>query len=159
MKLRFSAALVCLTTLFIWSSSSAQTPRTNVGTLTCLLGAGTPNETGEPRELSCTFRPITGFETKYSGVIKKLRDQAPTADQLVLVWSVFAPDADVPARALEGTYVGAIEGDSAAGARPTGTLIGGRGSSLELRPLTRLPDTVPNGAFLIVELDLKSIRA
>lgn len=132
--------------------------RINIGTLRCTLDPGTITEAWEPRNISCVFKPDEGVAANYEGVVKKLGDPAPTADKLVLLWSVFAQDESVTARQLEGTYVGTIENDTVPARRPLGALVGGPDSMIELHPLTRLPSTGSGEMPLVLELDLKSVR-
>ena len=131
--------------------------RSNVGTLTCTMGPGEPDKSGEPRDLSCLFQPIAGPQVSYTGIIKKVGDPSPTADQLVLVWMVLA--ADVAALSLEGEYVGTVESSDDPSENPKIGLLGGANSAIELKPLTRLPRDGGEMIPIVLELDLKSIAA
>lgn len=158
MKHTLSIVALALASLVYAGNSGASTPTINTGTLRCTLGPGVPEKTREPRELSCVFKPLVGTEAVYSGEIRKLQDPTQTAEALVFVWAVFATDIPVAIQALEGRYTGVIETQTESG-KPGGKLTGGKNSSVELRPLTRLPDNEQNLAPLILELDLKSIKA
>jgi hypothetical protein len=81
--------------------SSAQTPRTNVGMLTCTLAKSAQGQLGT---MSCGFKSTGGGpEEKFSGWI---RSAAPeTGGKLVLIWAVFGPaNAKVSGGALAQRY-------------------------------------------------------
>lgn len=137
----------------------AEEIRSNVGTLRCTMGPGDPDKVAEPREISCLFQPIAGPQVNYTGIIKKVGDPSPTADQLVLVWMVLATDADVAARSLEGEYAGTVQSRGDPSEHPKGGLLGGKDSAIELRPLTRVPGDGDAMILIILELNLKSIAA
>lgn len=140
------------------ANAQSNETRVNVGTLRCTLGPGSVTEVREPRDISCVFKPMAGVAGRFDGVLKKLGDPAPTADKLVLLWTVFADDQNIDAAALEGRYFGRIDRNENQPNRPLGALTGGVGSAIELHPLTRLPDDGSNATTIVLELDLKSIK-
>lgn len=158
MKPHLSATVLGLVFLIFAGHTSTFAQTLNAGTLRCTLSAGIAESPNEPRELSCVFKPLVGIEASYSGHLNKFHDSSQTADAPVLVWSVFAEKVPLPIRAIEGRYAGTIDTDTKSG-KPSGRLIGGLDSSIELRPLTRLPNSGSDGAPLALELDLKSVKA
>jgi len=159
MTFRLAVLLLSLATVAGVGEVRSQQVRTSVGTLRCTIGPGEIDKVLEPRELSCAYKPTVGQEAQFTGVIKSMGDPAPTLDKLVLVWSVYAPDAEMPAQDLEGEYAGSIETDSGQGETPSGRLIGGQDSMIVLQPFTSLPDAGPSDVPILLELNLKSVRA
>jgi Protein of unknown function (DUF992) len=137
----------------LWSvgatGSRADIGRTYVGTLTCTVAPAALENWLETRELSCVFEPIAGIKGTFAGTISRMGDTAPTADQLVLVWQVLAREPIVAMGELEGRYSGIISDG-------TGELVSGE---VGLRPMSELPEGTPNFAPLVLELDLKQLKA
>ena len=131
------------------TDTRSATGRTHAGTLTCTVDPGALEKWLETRELSCVFEPITGIKGTFSGTISRMGDSAPTADQLVLVWLVLAKEPIVSMEELEGRYSGIISNGS-------GELVNGE---LALQPMSPLPDGTPNFAPLVLDLDLKRLKA
>lgn len=155
----FMLSLLTVALLLYPLGLAAQTGRTNAGTLTCTLDPGDAGETGEPRSVSCVFDQVSQQAANFSGTLEQLSDTAPTADRLVLVWTVLAPSAEIDPSALEGRYISAQDSGAADAVEPDGRLIGGADAAIELQPLVDIPDTVPEDALLVLELDLTYLRA
>lgn len=155
----FIVSLVILSMAILIQPGSAQSGLTNVGTLSCTLDPGSGFKTGEPRAVECKFAPVSGPVARYEGAMRQVGDEATTADRLVLIWAVFASDSDIRANALDGRFKGSIV--DAGGEHPTrvGLMISVSDPSIQLHPLVELPDSQPENALLILELDLKQIRA
>ncbi len=151
-----AAAIVCATLGFGWTGP-AQAAAANLGTLKCILDPATKEPFGVERQLSCTYAPITGPQADFTGVIKRIGVETPDPDRIVLIWSVAGPQAGFAADDLEGRYVGnlaAPEDDA-----NTPGIIGGLKSDIVLTPLTVDPSIGDNAATLILELDLRAMKA
>lgn len=141
--------LVAAVFLIAGTASSRSANRTHVGTLTCTVAPSTQPQAFESRELSCVFEPVSGMKGTFGGTVNRLGGTAPTADQIVLVWSVFAEEPNVSMHQLEGRYVGVISNGS-------GELSSGE---VALQPMSALPGGTQNLAPLVLELDLKMLKA
>ncbi|WP_306259128.1 DUF992 domain-containing protein [Pararhizobium sp. IMCC21322] len=136
-----------------WSQADALS---NAGTLTCTVAPGDHLTNTEPRSTSCQFEPLSGPRINFSGTLKRLSDPAPTADRIVLVWTVFTEDGEISGVDLEGDYKSAADSEAT---ERHGHLIAQSNDQIELRPLVTVPDAIPEDASLVLELDLKYERA
>lgn len=158
MKPIFAATIAFFVTLTPGKVAQSEETLLSLGTLRCTLSPGSAAQEMEPRNVACIYKPISGVSARYDGILKKLGDPAPTADKLVLLWSVYARSSPISAGDLEGTYRGTGDNSVDLGDGPSGTLSGGTGGLIELRPLVRLPEVGEEVPPLILELDLTSIK-
>jgi Protein of unknown function (DUF992) len=128
----------------------------NLGTLSCILDPAEAQPFGVERKLSCAFHPITGVTTGFIGTVKRLGADVPHEGQIVLVWSVRAPNQNTPPSNLEGRYIGDLDAERDSGAHG---LVGGSKSQIELIPLTASPDLGSNAALSVLELELAAMKA
>lgn len=138
-------------------SSPAEAAVANLGTLKCILDPGTKEPFGVERELSCTYAPITGPEADFTGVVKKIGVETPSQEKIVMIWSVAGPQDGLAADDLEGRYIGSLAAPDDDANAPG--LVGGVNSDIVLTPLTVEPDAGDNAATLILELDLRAMKA
>ena len=143
------SCLVIAVFLIAGTAPSRSANRSHVGTLTCTVAPSTQPQALESRELSCVYEPIAGMKGTFDGTVNRLGGTAPTADQLVLVWLVLAEEPIVSMHELEGRYVGVISNGS-------GELASGE---VALQPMSALPGGTQNFAPLVLELDLKMLKA
>ena len=143
-----SRVLIAVSALILATSAGAQSPRANLGVLTCTLGEqgeaqGTP--VGEGRAMRCVFKPTAGgAEQTFSGLIRKVAQGQIPSGKLVMIWVVQGPGGgkNDPA-ALEQTYFGASEGSGAGS-----TLIGERNAEIVLQAESE--DSGPSGVSVTV---------
>lgn len=138
----------------------AKPANANAGTLTCTLA---PSD-ADPRltansELSCHFDAIAGTDADFKGVVKRLGTDEERDAKIVLVWSVLAPTTDVGMEALEGRYIGSLEGQGSELLPDNTGLIGGRDNNIHLKPLTRNPDVPGGWGVSVLELQRAAIKA
>ena len=96
-----SAVLLGLTFIFSNGATPSAAAGVNAGTLTCSLS---PSQVEPPEPatagVSCTFKPVIGVNARFDGVIKRFGVTDERDAKIVLVWSVVAPDAKIPAENL-----------------------------------------------------------
>ena len=79
--------LALLIAVWMTPGMVADSPRTNVGVLTCTVAGGDKAEAGN---LTCGFSPTgAGAEEKYVGTV--VRSGAAQAGKQVLIWAVLGP--------------------------------------------------------------------
>ena len=90
-----SRVLIAVSALILATAVGAQSPRANLGVLTCTLGEqgeaqGTP--VGEGRAMRCVFKPtVGGAEEAFSGLIRKVAQGQIPSGKLVMIWVVQGP--------------------------------------------------------------------
>ncbi len=109
------------------SSSVAQPPVTNSGTLTCTV-ADVPSKARSIVDLSCIYKSIKGAEADYVGSAGTKASGFPPA-KFVFVWNVVAVVSG-EAPLLEGTFT------AERGREGAPVLIGGKDGSTRLEPVT-----------------------
>jgi hypothetical protein len=153
-------ALVCIC-LLAPAAASAQTPRSNLGTLTCTLSQEAEKQAapaGEERAMRCAFKPTgNGAEQTYTGSIRRVGQGEAPGGRLVMIWVVQGPAAiELEPGLLAQTYVGSSERSQnpSAGAM----LIGERNRDIFLRA-----ETAPGGSsevvITVLELKVLSVPA
>jgi len=138
--------------------AAAQTEKSvaNAGTLTCT--AGPPRgQSSDVAKLSCKFQPLTGPEATFEGTVRQSDNEVASAGKIVLIWTVLAPQTDISAKALEGTYVGSLGGSTNAPGTPQSGLVGGADKSIHLRPLAAPDQAGASMAVSVIELKLSGI--
>ncbi len=79
--------------------------------LNCTVHGGAGFIFGSSKDLDCTFKGINGGVDRYYGSISKFGIDLGFTDKSKIIWTVFAPSADLSAGALAGKYVvSAFEG-------------------------------------------------
>lgn len=154
--------LICLG-LMLAGAANAQSPRTNLGTLTCTLGEegqkqGTP--AGEERAMRCAFKPSnSGVEQTYSGLIRRVGQNGLPAGKQVMIWVVQGPaETKLEPGLLAQTYVGGRE--QTPGQRATGqTLVGERNSDIQMRAETPTDSEPARVVVTVMELKILTVPA
>lgn len=152
------AALVSAVAVALVAPAAAQTEKSsaNAGTLTCTAAPPSRDEQAEAK-LSCKFEPLTGPTANFEGMVRQSGNEGVGEGKIVLVWTVLAPQTDITAKMLEGTYVGSLSsGSNAPGDAPSG-LVGGVNKSIHLRPLAAPDQSGPALTVSIVELKLTGV--
>src|SRR5262252_7123798 len=78
-----------------------------VGMLTCNVASGFGFIFGSSRSINCTFAPAGGPPQHYTGSINRFGVDIGYIQGGVLLWTVFAPTANIAPGSLAGTYGGA----------------------------------------------------
>jgi hypothetical protein len=141
------------------SPAAGQTEKSvaNAGTLTCTAGPPAPQSTDAAR-LSCKFQPLTGPEATFVGTVRQPGNAEVGEGKIVLIWTVLAPQTEVSAKALEGTYVGSLGGSANSQEAESG-LVGGADKSIHLRPLAAPDQAGANPSVSVLELKLSGVPA
>ena len=151
-----SRVLIAFSTLLVGASAGAQSPRTNLGVLTCTLGeqgeAQGPT-VGEGRAMRCVFKStVEGVEQTFSGVIRKVAQGQIPSGKLVMIWVVQGPEGSKQDPAmLEQTYFAAPESGGAG-------LVGERNPQIVLH--AEAADSGPAGVSVtVMQLKLLAVPA
>jgi hypothetical protein len=143
------------------TTAVAQTPRHNLGTLTCTLAASGEKQQTPPveeRAMRCAFKPTeSGAELTYSGSIKSSGPSEALEGKKVMIWVVQGPaDTKIDASFLAQTYVGGAVDTPAKGANAN-MLVGERD-----RDIIMQTETVPGASsppIMMMELKIESVPA
>jgi Protein of unknown function (DUF992) len=125
-----------------------------VGTLTCNVASGFGFIFGSSRAVNCTFAPAGGPPRHYTGSIDRFGVDIGYVSGGVLLWTVFAPTANIEAASLAGTYAGATASATIGVGLGANVLVGGSGNSIALQPLSIQGTTGLNVAAGIAALTL-----
>lgn len=141
--------------------ANAQTPRTNLGTLTCTLSQEAEKQAapaGEERAMRCAFKPTgSGVEQTYSGTIRRVGDGQQPKGKLVMIWIVQGPaEIEMEPGLLAQTYVGSPQRSPNPAA--SATLVGERNKDIMLRAETN-PEASEGFFVTVIELKMLSVPA
>ena len=120
--------------------------------LQCISGFGFVF--GSSRAVNCTFSPKGGPPQHYVGTINKFGVDIGYLQGGVIVWTVFAPTANLVPGALSGTYTGATGSATVGVGVGANVLVGGSGNSIMLQPVSIEGTTGLNVAAGIAEMTL-----
>jgi hypothetical protein len=137
------------------SSTSADSPRVKVGTLTCREASGWGLVLGSSRHVDCVFSNGDQVE-HYAGAMNKLGADIGYKSGARIVWAVIAPTERPATGALAGTYVGATASATAGLGLGAHALLGGFDHSIALQPLSVEGNGGLNVAAGVGELRLKT---
>jgi hypothetical protein len=127
-----------------------------IGTLSCHVNGGWGLVLGSSRDLACTFSGAGDKVEHYRGSISKFGVDIGYKHAGVMVWTVFAPAADVGPGALAGHYGGATAGAAVGVGVGANALLGGFNNSFALQPLSIEGSTGLNVAAGVAGMSLKS---
>lgn len=140
------------------ATANANQQLTAAGELSCIVEPTAADQAAGKRDLSCSYKPLTGVASSYTGEVVRMSGPRLTDANLVLIWAVRAPESDVSPASLSGRYI-AAPGE---GAMPSAVKIGSLRRDgvvpIELRALTP-PATQGVERTLILELDLTNVKA
>jgi hypothetical protein len=128
-----------------------------VGTLTCNVASGWGFVFGSSRGLNCTFSGPMGVEY-YTGAINRFGVDIGYTAGGVMIWTVFAPTAQLAPGALQGGFAGATANVTAGVGVGANVLVGGSGSTISLQPLSIEGNTGLNVAGGIGAITLTALR-
>jgi hypothetical protein len=154
------ALFICVAAPGLASQAQAQTPRGNLGTLTCTLaedGEKQKMPPSEERAMRCMFKPTeSGVELTYSGTIRKVGAGQELTGKLVMIWVVQGPqDAKLEPKLLAQTYVG---GDTTASkGAVANSLIGESNKDITLQAETTQGEPNSRSPIMTMELKVQSV--
>lgn len=134
---KFGLALVAASTILAGAAGFGPSAHAQAGVaagvLTCNVSSGVGFIFGSSRDLSCIYS-TTG--ERYVGSINKFGVDIGFTKAAVIVWTVFAPTAQLQPGTLAGHYAGATAGATAGVGVAANALIGGNGNTITLQPLS-----------------------
>jgi len=154
-KLRVAAAAIAM----FGAASALVSPASAasgvaVGMLTCNVASGWGFIFGSSRALNCTLTGTNGVVEKYTGNITKFGADIGYTQAGVIVWTVFAPQANLQPGALTGGYAGGTASATVGVGLGANALIGGSGNTIALQPLSMSGQTGLNVAAGIAAISL-----
>jgi hypothetical protein len=136
----------------------AQAASVEIGVLTCKVSGGAGFIFGSTKDIECMFEGLSGSRDPYYGSIDKFGLDIGFTGQSVIVWTVFAPSADVPYGALAGNY-GGVSAEATVGLGVgANALVGGSKSSIALQPVSVQGQQGLNVAVGVAALKLRPGR-
>lgn len=140
------------------AASQGAEPLANAGKLTCTIEP-TASSGAETHDLSCRFEPIGGVERNYQGSLKWGQKEPPNNRSIVMVWTVLAPETEVPAGSLAGKYRTGLSDEPGMSAMKAGALRRDSAYPIELRALTSVGAGANNGDMsAVIELELRGVK-
>jgi hypothetical protein len=148
-----SAALCALATL-----APAQAAHVEAGVLNCKVHGGAGFVFGSSKELDCVFSGANGGKERYYGTISKFGIDLGFTNQSQIIWTVFAPSADLAAGAIAGNY-GGVSAEATVGLGVgANALVGGSNDTVALQPVSVQGQQGLNLAVGISQLKLRPVR-
>jgi hypothetical protein len=134
--------------------------RAEFGLLECNIEGGVGFIVTSSKNMTCTFSPADGRPAQeFVGQVKKFGLDVGVTGATVMEWLVLAPTgANLPASALEGTYVGAGAEASAAIGGGANILIGGDSDAFALQPVSVQGQTGVNIALGVTTFELAAVN-
>jgi hypothetical protein len=155
---RLRAGVAALALCAPAGGASSQTANVEAGLLTCNVHGGAGFVFGSTKDLRCVFQGLSGSKERYYGSIDKFGLDLGFTGNTVIVWTVFAPSADVPSGALAGNY-GGVSAEATVGLGVgANALVGGSKNSIALQPFSVQGQEGLNVAVGVAQLQLRSGR-
>jgi hypothetical protein len=114
----------------------ASAENVKVGSLRCDVAGGLGLIIGSSKEMSCRFVSSRGRVEHYYGTIRKFGLDIGQTNAGTLAWDVFAPTGGSLRRALAGDYAGVGASATLGAGLGANAMVGGRGNSFTLQPLS-----------------------
>jgi len=136
-------------------TTSAPVSGVQVGVLTCNVAGGFGFVFGSSRSVNCTLAPAGGGPPQhYAGSIDRFGVDIGYLQGGVLIWTVFAPTANLAPGSLAGRY-GGVTGSATVGVGlGANVLVGGSANSIALQPVSIQGTTGLNVAAGIAAMTL-----
>jgi Protein of unknown function (DUF992) len=151
----FSALLALLALSAFAVATPASAAHVESGVLNCSVEGGAGFVFGSSKELDCSFDGVNGAHEHYRGTITKYGLDLGFTGKSKIIWTVFAPSADVPAGALAGNY-GGVSAEATVGLGVgANALVGGSSNSVALQPVSVQGQQGLNVAVAISQLQLR----
>jgi hypothetical protein len=151
--LRYAAAIAAIALSAPLAAPASAQGGVQVGTLTCNASGTVGFVFGSTRELGCVFAG-PGRTERYKGQVSKFGVDIGFTQAGVLVWTVFAPTAQLQPGGLAGTYGGATASATVGVGLGANALIGGNSNTIGLQPLSIEGTTGLNVAAGIASMTL-----
>src|SRR5690242_18684864 len=152
-KSRYAAAVAAFALLAPFAPSAYAQGGVQIGTLTCNAAGSVGFIFGSTNQLACTFS-APGRTEHYTGQISKFGVDLGFTQGGVLVWTVFAPTAQLGRGSLAGSYGGATAGATVGVGGSVNALIGGNSNTISLQPISFQGNTGLNVAAGVASMTL-----
>jgi Protein of unknown function (DUF992) len=150
-----AAPLVLSVLCVLTAAMPASAAHVESGVLNCTVEGGAGFVFGSSKELDCSFQGVNGAHERYRGTITKYGLDVGFTGKTKIIWTVFAPSADVPAGALAGNY-GGVSAEATVGLGVgANALVGGSNNSVALQPVSVQGQQGLNVAVAISQLQLR----
>ena len=159
--MRFLGAATAALAVSIASTAiaSENSPKVEVGTLSCLVEGEHSFIVGSSATLGCSFKPVgDGAVEYYSGKVRDYGLDIGKTKEATLVWGVLAPSANRKPGLLAGTYGGVTAGASLGAGIKANALVGGFDRSIALNPFSLESQTGTNLTLGVSKLTLERIN-
>jgi len=136
----------------------ARAAHVEIGVLNCTVYGGAGLIFGSSKDLDCSFKGTSGGTEHYRGTITKFGLDLGFTSQSQIIWTVFAPSADIPVGALAGSY-GGVSAEATVGLGVgANALVGGSNDSVALQPVSVQGQQGLNVAVGISQLKLSPMH-
>ncbi|MFM9846543.1 MAG: DUF992 domain-containing protein [Hyphomicrobiaceae bacterium] len=144
------------------TEAQAQTPRGNLGTLTCTLaedGETQKMPPSEERAMRCVFKPTeSGVELTYSGTIRQVGAGRELTGKLVMIWVVQGPkDIKLDPGLFAQTYVGGGDIGGADKGAAANSLVGESNRDITMHAETTPGAPSAGRSIMTMELKVQSV--
>ncbi|MFN3251405.1 DUF992 domain-containing protein [Roseibium album] len=159
--MRFLSVSLAAAVLAVTASAHASenSPKVEIGTLSCLVEGEHSFIVGSSAKLGCSFKPVDGGEIEYyRGNVRDYGLDIGTTKEATLVWGVLAPSANRKPGLLAGTYGGLTAGASLGAGIKANALLGGFDRSIALNPFSLESQTGTNLTLGVSKLNLEAIN-
>lgn len=142
--------------LTLVAAGPANAAHVEAGVLNCTVHAGAGLIFGSTKDLDCTFSGTSGGKEHYRGTINKFGLDLGFTSKSKIIWTVFAPSADLPSGALAGNY-GGVSAEATVGLGVgANALLGGSNNTVALQPVSVQGQQGLNLAVGISQLQLRA---
>jgi hypothetical protein len=153
---------LCFAGAAVASGAQAQTPRGNLGTLTCTLaedGETQKMPPSEERAMRCVFKPTeSGVELTYSGTIRKVGSGQELTGKLVMIWVVQGPkDIKLEPGLFAQTYVGGGDASGMGRGAAANSLVGESNRDITMHAETTQGAPDAGRSVMMMELKVQSV--
>src|SRR3954469_3042143 len=152
-SLRYAAAVAAIVFSAPFAAPAHAQGGVQIGTLTCNAAGSVGIIFGSTNQLACTFS-TPGMTEHYNGQISKFGVDIGFTQGGVLVWTVFAPTAQIGPGSLAGTYSGATAGATVGVGVGVNALVGGSNNTIALQPVSFQGNTGLNVAAGVASMTL-----